>query len=366
MMSNWWEERHSTDNAVINCVRGLDSRLQMALLGNPADELVDKISQAAEVDPTSFRRVVASLRTPPAFFHFIYHKPRGLLCQPNQRKREAEPSVSTALPPGFPRLPFAGRLDGDTEGLMFFSDNGRLLHALVDPGAQQGHHDGVCKAYMVQVSHRWHHLKASTTARSVCEDGGGLERVLQEEEMKQRAVQSMRQPIDIKGKQTECAEVELLLRPPYSLLDSDFPAVEGQSGPPLKVRARQARKEHNGGKSDADGSDSDIAVSPHTHCERSVFWLSVTLREGRNRQIRRLCARAQLSVLRLVRTALGPLSLAGLPAGQARALSENEVHECYALTQMMPGGDPPCTLFCPTPKVGGDLLHLVPSKGQQI
>jgi 23S rRNA pseudouridine2605 synthase len=53
--------------------------------------------------------------------------------------------------------------------------------------------------------------------------------------------------------------------------------------------------------------------------------LQLTLREGRNRQIRRMCEALNLEVLRLKRTALGPLKLGLLPAGQWRELTAEEV-----------------------------------------
>jgi 23S rRNA pseudouridine2605 synthase len=54
-------------------------------------------------------------------------------------------------------------------------------------------------------------------------------------------------------------------------------------------------------------------------------WLEIVLDEGRNRQIRRLLAAFDLSVLRLIRVAIGGLVLGELPKGQWRALSEEEV-----------------------------------------
>jgi len=54
-------------------------------------------------------------------------------------------------------------------------------------------------------------------------------------------------------------------------------------------------------------------------------WLELVLHEGRNRQIRRLLAAFEVSVLRLVRVAVGPLSLGELPKGQWRMLSPKEM-----------------------------------------
>lgn len=53
--------------------------------------------------------------------------------------------------------------------------------------------------------------------------------------------------------------------------------------------------------------------------------LEVTLHEGRNRQIRRLCARSRLHIRRLHRTRFGPLQLGELEPGRCRALTAEEL-----------------------------------------
>ncbi len=57
--------------------------------------------------------------------------------------------------------------------------------------------------------------------------------------------------------------------------------------------------------------------------EQSV--LEITLRESRNREVRRILARLGYPVKKLKRVQLGPLSLRGLPEGAARRLAPNEV-----------------------------------------
>ncbi len=54
--------------------------------------------------------------------------------------------------------------------------------------------------------------------------------------------------------------------------------------------------------------------------------LELTLREGRNRQIRRMCEQVGLSVARLCRVAIGVITPDGLPAGKWRELSPREVN----------------------------------------
>ncbi|AFY60676.1 pseudouridine synthase [Synechococcus sp. PCC 6312] len=54
-------------------------------------------------------------------------------------------------------------------------------------------------------------------------------------------------------------------------------------------------------------------------------WLELTLREGRNRQVRRMTAAVGLPTLRLVRCQIEHLSLAGLTPGQWRPLTTQEL-----------------------------------------
>jgi 23S rRNA pseudouridine2457 synthase len=44
-------------------------------------------------------------------------------------------------------------------------------------------------------------------------------------------------------------------------------------------------------------------------------WLKITLREGKNRQVRRMTAKVGLPTLRLIRWSIGPWSLEGIPLG---------------------------------------------------
>jgi 23S rRNA pseudouridine2457 synthase len=53
-------------------------------------------------------------------------------------------------------------------------------------------------------------------------------------------------------------------------------------------------------------------------------WLRLTLREGRNRQVRRMTAAVGHPTLRLVRIAIGPIGLDGLAPGEWRELGFDE------------------------------------------
>jgi|TARA_B100000959_G_C14954955_1_gene613294 23S rRNA pseudouridine2605 synthase len=58
--------------------------------------------------------------------------------------------------------------------------------------------------------------------------------------------------------------------------------------------------------------------------------LKLVIHEGRNRQVRRMCALVGHPVIRLVRVRIGPVSDKGLAAGRWRTLTMEEVRSLYA------------------------------------
>jgi 23S rRNA pseudouridine2457 synthase len=63
--------------------------------------------------------------------------------------------------------------------------------------------------------------------------------------------------------------------------------------------------------------------SPPIRVRKTVAdgWIELAIREGRNRQVRRMTAAVGLPTLRLVRVAIGPYALGGLAPGQWRELA---------------------------------------------
>lgn len=75
-------------------------------------------------------------------------------------------------------------------------------------------------------------------------------------------------------------------------------------------------------------------VPPIRHRLRiPTSWIQLTLTEGRNRQVRRMTAAAGFPTLRLIRVALGPLTLDGLPPGSWRELQSHELQSLHGLAR---------------------------------
>jgi 23S rRNA pseudouridine2457 synthase len=66
-------------------------------------------------------------------------------------------------------------------------------------------------------------------------------------------------------------------------------------------------------------------------------WLRLTLREGRNRQVRRMSAAVGYPTLRLVRIATGPIELGDLAPGQWRDLTVEERESLRAIRRSCAG-----------------------------
>ncbi|HYI48088.1 MAG TPA: pseudouridine synthase [Allosphingosinicella sp.] len=67
-------------------------------------------------------------------------------------------------------------------------------------------------------------------------------------------------------------------------------------------------------------------------------WVEMRLREGKNREVRRVLEHLGLQVSRLIRTAYGPFPLADLPAG---AVDEVRQHDLVAFRKELGGKSPP-------------------------
>ncbi len=75
----------------------------------------------------------------------------------------------------------------------------------------------------------------------------------------------------------------------------------------------------------------DVTISTE---DESGTVMKMTLFEGRNRQIRKMCEAAGLTVKRLSRISIGNLKLDGLPVGKWRYLEDFEIEYLYKATKV--------------------------------
>ncbi|MDX2166413.1 MAG: pseudouridine synthase, partial [Deltaproteobacteria bacterium] len=108
-----------------------------------------------------------------------------------------------------------------------------------------------------------------------------------------------------------------LTHPRYGVRKTYHVKVKGQPSPgQLGALARGVRL--------ADGTTNPASVHVMEASEKKA-WLSISLAEGKNRQVRRMCETVGLPVEKLTRVAFGPLKLGKLSPGAWRHLEAEEV-----------------------------------------
>ena len=79
-----------------------------------------------------------------------------------------------------------------------------------------------------------------------------------------------------------------------------------------------------------DGSKTQPAVVRVVTQEENRSVMEISIKEGKNRQVRRMCAAVGLEVARLRRNAIGPVKLGMLAPGKMRELKPSEVNALKA------------------------------------
>jgi 23S rRNA pseudouridine2605 synthase len=92
----------------------------------------------------------------------------------------------------------------------------------------------------------------------------------------------------------------------------------------------------------AEGVELDDGMTAPAHVKRlresdKNSWFSITIHEGRYRQVRRMCEAVHLNVVRLKRSRYGFLELGKLKPGEYRLLSSAEVERLRLFKKGLPG-----------------------------
>ena len=231
---------------------------------------VQEMGTKADADTDDIRVDGRRLSAPERKRYILLNKPAGFVSTRSdpQRRRTVIDLLHGVREYVYP----VGRLDYETEGLLLLTNDGDLAARLTHP------RHGVERSYEARV------------AGMPDED----------------ALRQLRDGIPLDGRRTLPAEA--------TLLNARRGRAGGSEDPPPRKR------EHAG-----------VGRSKDLQRREREGVLQITIREGRNRQVRRMCEAVGHPVRELTRTRIGPLSDRRLKPGMWRDLSAAEVTTLQAL-----------------------------------
>jgi 23S rRNA pseudouridine2605 synthase len=125
---------------------------------------------------------------------------------------------------------------------------------------------------------------------------------------------------------TNDGELAQRLTHPSHEVDKEYLALVDCSPNPAALRALRRGIDIDGRRT-APATAETIGAPEGFDTPAGHEWLRLVLREGRKRQVRRMCEAAGCNVVRLVRTRIGPLRLRGLVPGRVRELTPAEIEK---------------------------------------
>jgi 23S rRNA pseudouridine2457 synthase len=202
------------------------------------------------------------------FRYFIANKPFNVICQ---FTAEAEGQVTLAnLNADLPNDVYPiGRLDQDSEGLLLLSSDRKLNHTLLNPLFE---HE---RTYLAQV----------------------------EEQPSEADIATFCAGLEIKVEKKNYTTLPCKAR----LISDDLSGFF--AGNQLWMRTPPAKASAN----------------------KPMFWLEVTLTEGKNRQVRKMCAKIGHPCLRLIRVRMKNLHLSDLATNEVKEFSKEDIYAALGL-----------------------------------
>jgi 23S rRNA pseudouridine2457 synthase len=191
-----------------------------------------------------------------------FNKPFGVICQFSRDGDHPALADFIKVPDVYP----AGRLDTDSEGLLLLTNHGPLQHRISSPAAKNAGASG----------------KAALGKAAL----GKTYWVQVEGEPDDAAISTLSGPLNLGDFVTAPSRVRRIAEPPHL-----WPR-----NPPIRHRA---------------------AIP--------TAWLEITISEGKNRQVRRMTAKAGFPTLRLIRAAIGPVQIGALRPGEWRNVDLHEI-----------------------------------------
>ena len=134
-----------------------------------------------------------------------------------------------------------------------------------------------------------------------------------------------------------------LAEPRFKVAKTYFVQVEGIPDAAAIERLREGVQLNDGMTRPADAALIDEPAwlwsrDPPIRFRRDIptHWMSLTIREGRNRQVRRMTAAVGHPTLRLIRWSIGPWSLEGMQPGDSRDADPQQLQEFLRSPQRRP------------------------------
>lgn len=236
---------------------------------------------------------------------WLYHKPAGLVT--SHKDEKGRDTVFAHLPAGLPRVISVGRLDLNSEGLLLLTNDGGLSRALELPS------NGWSRRYKVKVH--------------------GF--------LNERRLKKLEKGATVDGIAYGPCKITIDSRPKPAAAP-----VRNGNAATLPARSAASPSGSNAAASPAGQPVSaPVACGAATACNAATArtatnaWLTVSLTEGKNREIRKLMASVGLDVARLIRLSYGPFQLGSLKPGEVREVPQKTLREQLGSLYPQPAPD---------------------------
>ena len=230
---------------------------------------------------------------------WLYHKPAGLVT--SHKDEKGRDTVFAHLPAGLPPVISVGRLDLNSEGLLLLTNDGGLSRALELPS------NGWSRRYKVKVH--------------------GF--------LNERRLKKLEKGATVDGIAYGPCKITIDSRPKPAAA----PVRNGNTAA-LPARSAASPSGSNAAASPAGQPVSaPVARGAATARTATNAWLTVSLTEGKNREIRKLMASVGLDVARLIRLSYGPFQLGSLKPGEVREVPQKTLREQLGSLYPQPAPD---------------------------
>lgn len=310
-------------------------------------------------------------------YHFKMYKPYNCLtqfvyttgnhsCGPKQRKRNKVKllgDVYKEFPPGVMAI---GRLDQDSEGLLLLTTNGRMSNQITRPlpgqttttnnhGEENNEKESNPDASMGTEKEYWVQVKGVITEQAIKRLQKGVEIIiststtaLEEDNIQNHKKENRRTTCKSTYTTRPCKVQKLktheIIEPPQTKPSSIDPIGDGHPRQPRKKKRKMIQCNtcgivgHRAAECpNSSGHHPKVSSAPIVHrvpdgiplpgriildesCHGPSSWISMTVTEGKFRQVRKMTSAVGFPTLRLVRVRIGSIHLDGMDVGEVRPL----------------------------------------------